>query len=170
MKKLLMFMLMATPIFVSAQESPAATVRKNFSRTTSVSTVIKADPAIVWALLTNAADYKRWNSTVISIEGEIAPGEKIRLKSTLDPKRTFKLKVKTFEPEKRLVWGDGKGNRTYTLTNNGNGTVAFSMTEKIGGLMFPMYAKYIPPFDASFDRFAADLKKEAEKIYGKDEG
>lgn len=164
MKKLLMFFVMTIPTFVSAQESPAATVRKTFSRTTSVSTVIKADPAVIWALLTNAADYKRWNSTVISIEGEIAPGEKIRLKSTLDPKRTFKLKVKTFEPEKRMIWGDGKGNRTYTLTNNGNGTIAFSMTEKIGGLMFPMYAKFIPPFDATFDRFAADLKKEAEKI------
>lgn len=159
-----MFFVMAIPTFVSTQESPAATVRKTFSRTTSVSAVIKADPAVIWALLTNAADYKRWNSTVISIEGQIAPGEKIRLKSTLDPKRTFKLKVKIFEPEKRMVWGDGKGNRTYTLTDQGNGNIAFSMTEKIGGLMFPMYAKYIPPFDATFDRFAADLKKETEKI------
>jgi hypothetical protein len=38
------------------------------------------------------------------------------------------------------------------------------MTEKIGGLMFPMYAKYIPSFDESFEQFAADLKKEAEII------
>ncbi len=164
MTKLLMLFAMTIPTFVSAQNAPAATVRKTFSRTTSVSTVIKADPAVIWALLTNAADYKRWNSTVVSIEGDIEPGEKIRLKSTLDPKRTFKLKVKTFEPEKHLVWGDSKGNRSYTLTPNGDGTVAFSMVEKIGGLMFPMYAKYIPPFDASFDRFAADLKQEAEKI------
>jgi hypothetical protein len=36
------------------------------------------------------------------------------------------------------------------------------MTEKIGGLMFPMYARYIPPFDGSFERFAADLKRQAE--------
>jgi hypothetical protein len=33
--------------------------------------------------------------------------------------------------------------------------------------MFPMYAKYIPSFDASFDAFAADLKKEAELIQSK---
>ena len=169
MKKLLMLFLMATPAFISAQESPAATVRKTFSRTTSVSTVIKADPAVIWALLTHAADYKRWNSTIISIEGDIAPGETIRLKSTLDPKRTFKLKVKTFEPENRMVWGDGKGKRTYTLTRNENGTTTFSMTEKIGGLMFPLYSKYIPPFDATFNRFAADLKQEAEKIGRNDE-
>jgi hypothetical protein len=38
------------------------------------------------------------------------------------------------------------------------------MTEKIGGFMFPMYAKMIPPFDESFDQFANDLKKESEII------
>ena len=30
-------------------------------------------------------------------------------------KRTFKLKVKEFVPEKRLVWGDAMGNRVYTI-------------------------------------------------------
>lgn len=39
------------------------------------------------------------------------------------------------------------------------------MTEKIGGLLFPMYAKYILSFDKSFEQFAADLKKEAEIIH-----
>ena len=47
----------------------------------------------------------------------------------------------------------------------GHGTVTFNMTERIGGLMFPMYAKYIPSFDESFNAFAADLKKEAELIH-----
>ena len=155
---------MAISTSAGAQTTKAATVRKTFNRITSVSATIQADTSIVWALLTNAADYKRWNSTVIGIEGEIAPGEKIRLKSTLDPKRTFKLKVKVFEPEKSLVWGDAMGNRTYTLTSAGNGAVAFLMTEKIGGPLFPLFANKIPSFDASFDQFAADLKKEAEAI------
>ena len=142
----------------------ASTTKTTFHRETSVSTVIKADEAIIWALLTNASDYPRWNSTVTSIQGNIALDEKIVLKSTLDAKRSFKLKVKEIETPKRLVWGDGKGRRTYMLRNNGDGTVTFTMHERIGGLMFPMYAKYIPPFDESFDRFAADLKKEAELI------
>ncbi|MGZ3931596.1 MAG: SRPBCC family protein [Bacteroidia bacterium] len=147
-----------------AQQPKASTTRTTFHRETSVSIEIKADPAIIWALLTKAPDYPRWNSTVVSIEGTIAPGETIRLKSTLDPKRTFKLKVKEFEPEKKLAWGDGQGRRVYTISKAENGAVLFSMTERIGGLMFPMYAKMIPPFDESFNRFAADLKKEAEKI------
>lgn len=147
-----------------APDGKATTVKKTFSRETSVSIEIKADPAIVWALLTNAFDYPRWNTTVISIEGIIANGEKIRLKSTLDPKRTFNLKVKEFEPEKRLVWGDGQGNRIYSITRKEAGRLVFSMNEKIGGLMFPLFAKYIPSFDLSFEQFAANLKKEAEII------
>jgi uncharacterized protein YndB with AHSA1/START domain len=166
------FMTMATAT-VLAQGQAAQTTRTTFHRETVVSTVIKADEAIIWALLTNASDYPRWNSTVTSIQGDIALGEKIVLKSTFDAKRSFKLRVKEFQPAQKLAWGDGKGLRTYTLHNNTStgsgepGSVTFTMTERIGGLMFPMYAKYIPSFDESFDRFAADLKKEAELIQNK---
>ena len=147
-----------------APNGKASTVKTTFSRETSVSIMIKADAAIVWALLTKASDYPRWNKTVTSIEGNIALGEKIKLKSILDAKRTFTLKIKEFEPTTRLVWGDMQGNRVYTIAQTGTGAITFTMTEKIGGLMFPMYASMIPPFDESFERFAADLKKEAETI------
>lgn len=146
------------------QNGKAFTVKTRFSRETSVGIDIKAEPAIIWALLTKASDYPRWSSTIISIEGKIALGEKIKIKSSLAPTRTFNLKVKEFVPEKRLVNGDGKGNRVYTLIDKGNGITNFTMNEKIGGLMFPLYAKYIPSFDQSFDDFANDLKNEAEKI------
>lgn len=141
----------------------AITIKKTFSRETSVKTIITADPAIIWALLTHAADYPRWNSTVISVQGEIVAGATIELKSKLDEKRTFKLKVKEFIPDKRLVWGDTMGNRTYELERSGTGTL-FTMTEKIGGPLFPLFAGMIPPFDETFDQFTSDLKKEAEKI------
>jgi len=148
----------------NTRDAKAATTKKTFSRETSVSTTIFADPAIVWALLTHASDIPRWNSTVTSVKGEIKEGETIELKSTLDAKRTFKLKVKEFVPEKRLVWGDAMGNRVYTLVKGDGGGVHFSMTEKIGGPLFPLFAGAIPSFDESFERYAADLKKEAETI------
>jgi len=146
------------------QNGKATTEKTTFGRTTSVSTNIKADPAIVWKLLTSASDYTRWNSTVVSIAGEIIAGGSIKLVSKLAPKRTFSLKVKEFVPEKMLVWGDMQGARIYEINRVGDGTVSFSMKEKIGGIMFPFYAKYIPSFDQSFEQFAADLKKEAEAI------
>ena len=145
-------------------DGKATTTRTTFSRETSVSTTIHADPSIVWALLTNSADIPRWNSTVTSIKGEIKEGETIELKSTLDEKRTFKLKVKEFLPNQRLVWGDAQGNRVYTIDRGSGKSVRFTMSETIGGPLFPLFAKYIPPFDESFERYASDLKKEAEAI------
>ncbi|HTE32218.1 MAG TPA: SRPBCC domain-containing protein [Chryseolinea sp.] len=146
------------------RQGKATTVKTTFSRETAVCIEIKADAAIVWALLTDASDYPRWNSTIISLKGKIALGEKIMLKSTLDAKRTFKLRVKEVDVEKRLVWGDGQGSRVYAITPSSKGTITFSMTEKLGGLIFPLYSSMIPSFDSSFEQFASDLKKEAESI------
>jgi uncharacterized protein YndB with AHSA1/START domain len=143
-------------------DGKATTIKRTFSRQTSVQTNIKADKAIIWALLTDASNYPNWNSTVISIDGKIALGESIRLVSKLAPTRTFKLKVKQFEPNVRMSWGDAMGNRIYELSSQANGSVLFSMSEKIGGPVFPLFAKLIPPFDESFETFAADLKKAAE--------
>ncbi|MBK6391011.1 MAG: SRPBCC domain-containing protein [Saprospiraceae bacterium] len=142
----------------------AETVKTTFSRQTTVSTDIQADASVIWALLTTADDYTRWNSTVTLLEGKIALDETIKLKSILDAKRTFKLKVKEMEVNKKLAWGDAQGTRVYTLDQKTNGLVTFTMREKIGGLLFPLFAKMIPPFDESFERFAADLKHEAELI------
>ncbi len=151
-----------TNLSTIAQNGKATTVKKTFNRTTSVSTLIDAPASTIWSLLTNAEKFPQWNSTIVSLEGSIAKGEKIRLKSTLDTSRTFKLKVKEITPNEKLVWGDAMGQRTYTLTKSGN-NILFSMTEKIGGFMFPLFANKIPAFDESFEQFAADLKKEAEK-------
>jgi uncharacterized protein YndB with AHSA1/START domain len=147
----------------TASNGKAVTSKSTFSRETSVSVNIEADAAIIWALLANAADFPRWNSTVISISGKIQSGETIELKSTLDEKRTFKLKIKEFVPNQRLVWGDPMGSRVYSLEKAGKGT-QFTMSEKIGGPLFPLFASMIPSFDESFEKFSADLKKEAETI------
>ncbi|HEY1957786.1 MAG TPA: SRPBCC domain-containing protein [Polyangiaceae bacterium] len=141
---------------------PATTTKKVFSRETEVALDIHAKPEDVWALLVNAADYPKWNSTVTSLDGRIAVGEKIRLKSILDEKRTFTLKVLELEAPTRMVWGDAMGKRTYLVTPKDASTVTFSMRERIGGPFFPLFAGMIPPFDAVFDKFAADLKKKAE--------
>ncbi|UXM90775.1 SRPBCC domain-containing protein [Paenarthrobacter sp. JL.01a] len=141
----------------------ATTTSKTFSRETRVATVIDASPSKVWGLLTDAKNYPNWNSTVVSIDGDIAPGSKITLVSTLDPSRTFKLKVKEFQAPTKLAWGDALGTRTYTITETNDGRSRFEMAEKIGGPVFPLFASKIPSFDGSFTRFAADLKAAAEK-------
>ncbi len=141
----------------------ATTVKKLFSRTTSVAVDIAASPDTVWALLTDVDTFKSWNSTIIDLTGKIAPGERIQLRSTLAPERTFKLKVKEFEPPHRLSWGDAMGTRIYTLSKNSDDGTHFTMSEKIGGPIFPLFARMIPPFDKSFNQFASDLKTAAEE-------
>lgn len=162
MKNFLTFLMLMTSLSSMAQNGKASTIKKTFSRTTSIQIQINSDVSSVWNLLTNASEYPKWNSTIVSIEGKIALGEKIKLKSTLDTSRVFKLKVKEFVPNEKLVWGDALGERTYSLTKGDSG-ILFSMTEKIGGFMFPLFASKIPSFDESFEQFAADLKMAAEK-------
>ncbi len=144
-----------------AQSQPASTIKKTFSRTTSVSTEIQADAATVWTLLTDAKDFPNWNSTVISIDGDIAVGEKIKLKSTLAPERTFKIRIKEMQDQERMVWGDAMGKRVFLIEKMADG-VRFTMTEKISSPMFPLFANQLPSFDENFDTYAADLKRAAE--------
>lgn len=146
----------------------ATKARQTFRMQRGVSINIRAKPEKIWSLLTTAAEFPRWNSTVASIEGEIALGQKIRLRVPIAPKRVFKLKVSELEPKKRMVWSDGaapmfKGVRTFTLLEREDGSVDFAMEEVFSGLMLPMIARALPDFAPSFERYAADLKSAAEQ-------
>lgn len=143
-------------------DGQARTTKKLFSRQTTVAIEIAAPAEKIWKLLTDADNIKSWNSTIVELTGKIAPGEKIQLRATLAPERTFKLKVKEFEPNKRLSWGDAMGTRTFTLAPNADGSTYFQMSETIGGPLFPLFARMIPSFDESFNQFARDLKSAAE--------
>lgn len=140
----------------------ASTVKKLFSRQTNVAVDIAAPATMIWNLLTDASKFATWNSTIVELKGTIAPGEKIQLISQLAPTRTFKLRVKEFDAPNRLSWGDAMGTRTYTLAKIAEDRTRFTMTEIIGGPIFPLFARMIPSFDESFNQFAADLKSAAE--------
>ena len=141
---------------------PATTERRLFSRETTVTVEINAPADRVWSLLTDASRIPSWTRTVLRVDGTIAAGERIALVSALDPKRTFKLRVTAFTPPRNLAWGDAMGTRTFDITPRSTGGVTFRMAERIGGPLFPLFARMIPPFDASFDQFAADLRRAAE--------
>lgn len=146
----------------------AQTTRQTFSLQYAIAIQIKASADKLWTLLTSAGDFPRWNSTVTSIEGTIALGQKIKLRVPIAPGRTFQLKVSELEPGKRMVWRDGmapmfQGVRTYTLTPRPDGTTEFAMTEVLSGLMLPMIKSSLPDFAPAFEQYVKDLKREAEK-------
>jgi hypothetical protein len=150
------------PIAASKQE-------KTFRMECAVRGDIRATPARIWSLLTNAAEFPRWNSTVAKIDGQIQAGQTLRLVATASPGRTFTPKVTRFEPERAMEWSDGfapmfKGVRTFTLTPKEDGVTEFEMIEVFSGAMLPMIKGSLPDFVPLFETYASDLKRAAEAV------
>ena len=88
-------------------EEPVITrARSAFSLMCGVKLTIHADPGRIWGLLTNAEDFPRWNSTVSSIEGQIAEGQSLRLRVP-GTDRAFAPTVSGFVPNERMIWTGG---------------------------------------------------------------
>jgi hypothetical protein len=143
--------------------------RSTFRLRHTVSAVIQAPPETIWTILTRADGMVDWNSTLTSIEGDIELGGTVRMQVPEAPGRTFKVKVARFVPNEEMVWREGNpvfflGIRTYSLTPNldQSGT-RFTMTEEFTGILLPLIARRLPDFGPIFERYAADLKVEAEK-------
>ncbi len=133
----------------------------------AVRCAVRATPERVWGLLTDAGRFPEWNSTVTSIEGHIALGEKLTIKVPLAPGRAFKPKVTRFEPNSAMEWSDGfapmfRGVRTFTLEKTATGT-EFSMVEVFSGVMLPMIKGSLPDFRPAFEAYAKDLQRAAEQ-------
>jgi hypothetical protein len=147
---------------VTAQQTKSA-----FRQSCSIRCDIHAPAEKVWALLTDAKRFPQWNSTVTSIDGEIALGQQLALRVPLDPKRTFKPKVTKLVANREMVWSDGfapmfHGVRTFELTGKPGGVTEFSMGETLSGIMLPMIRGSLPDFAPAFETYAADLKRAAE--------
>jgi hypothetical protein len=134
----------------------------------SVRVSIRATPERIWALLTDAAEFTRWNNTVEKVDGKIALGERVTVHPKINPGRAFPVTVAEFKPSRSMVWTGGmplglfKGERRFTLTPGLNGDVEFSMREEYTGFMAPLICRSIPDLQPAFDEFASDLKRAAE--------
>jgi hypothetical protein len=135
----------------------------------SASTTIQASPRTIWQILTDASSYPEWDPNMISITGTIAPGESLAILTTLDPNRTFNVKVTTFEPEKKMVWSSGmplglfNGERTFTLEPVGEGQTRVTTREEFKGLLLPLFSKSLDKTEPTFEQFVQGLKQRAEQ-------
>jgi len=135
----------------------------------SATTEIKASPEKVWGILTDAAKYTEWDKGMISLDGKIAPGEKLTIYAKIAPNRAFKVTVSEFVPNSRLVWSSGMplglftGKRSFSLVPLGNGQVKFTIQEAFSGLMLPLIGGSIPDLNSTFATYASALKARAEQ-------
>lgn len=133
----------------------------------AVTRTIDAPAQTVWDVLMDADSFADWNDSIISFEGPIELGNKVKLVSVVNPKRSFSLLVSTLEAPRRMVWEDGmplglfKGVRTYEVTPM-NGGSEFSMVEEYTGPLAGLMTKMIPDMTESFTLFADSLKRAAE--------
>ncbi len=121
----------------------------------------------------NADGYADWNDAVISIQGPIREGDTIKLVSTVSPKRTFNLRVTQMQAPSRMAWSDGmrlglfRGERTFSITGNGDVRSEFTMVEDFTGPLAGLVTKAIFDLTDSFDTFADSLKNAAEAGHGR---
>ena len=81
--------------------------------------------------------------------------------------RTFAPKVSGVVPCEHMVWTGGfapvfKSVRTFQLRSLNDGSTDFTMQERFSGLMLPLVKGSLPDFGPIFERYANDLKLEAE--------
>ncbi len=118
--------------------------------------------------MTDAAGLPAWDSGIQRVEGRIATGETIKVYSEVSPGRAFPAKVVDFTPGRTMRWSGGmplglfKGERTFTLTPQGERMTRFTMREEYSGPMLPMIWRSMPDLQPSFDKFTNGLKRQAE--------
>jgi hypothetical protein len=128
---------------------------------------IQAGPDAVWRVLADASAYPTWDSGVKSVDGTIAPGEKIKVVSEASPGRAFPVTVTEMVPGQSMTWAGGmplglfRGVRTFTLTPEDRGT-RFRMREEYTGPLLPVIWRSMPDLGPSFEQFARGLKARTE--------
>ena len=128
---------------------------------------IDAAPQAVWAALVDGAAWSSWDSGVNGVDGTIASGATITIRSKAAPGRAFPVKVTTFDPPRTMVFTGGlplglfRGVRTYRLSPSGAGT-RFEMREEYSGPLLSVMWRSMPDLSPSFAQFAAGLRARVE--------
>ncbi|MFK7905333.1 MAG: SRPBCC family protein [Chitinophagales bacterium] len=106
---------------------------------------ISASPKRVWEVFTNFEDYGNWNPFILSIEGNVKMGERIKINAG---GMRFKPEVLAFEENKELRWkgkflfeGIFDGEHIFLIEDNKDGTVTFKQEEKFSGILVGLFAK-----------------------------
>jgi len=89
--------------------------------------------------------------------------------------RVFTPRVSDVVPDQRMTWTGGfspvfKGVRTFELRPRPDGSTEFVMEERFSGLMLPLVQRSLPDFGPVFERYASDLKHEAELCRSNSQG
>jgi hypothetical protein len=132
-----------------------------------VTTRVNAPAERVWETLLDTALWPSFDPAIERVDGAPIRGGTMTVHTTRG--RAFPMKVTTLVAHQRMVLTGGmplglfKGERTYTVSPNPDGSVQFSMREAFTGLLAPLVGRSLPDMQPSFDTFAANLKHRSER-------
>lgn len=132
---------------------------------------MNAQPALVWAILVDAAKYRDWNPEIVGVDGRIGRGERITARVRLGSGaiRRVGLVVTALDDPQRMEWTPGMpfglfvGKRTFTVVPKGRGT-EFRLHLEMKGLLLPLILKSVGDRQPEVDSFSAALKSRAESL------
>jgi hypothetical protein len=129
---------------------------------------IHATADTVWEIITDGSAYPEWDSGIAKVEGTIADGQRIKVRSALNPRRSFPVKVGQSGNRRIMTWTGGmplgllQGVRTFTVVPDGELT-HLRVREEFTGPLLPLAARSMPDLQPSFTQFVNGVKARAEK-------
>lgn len=137
----------------------------------STEIMIEAPPAVVWEKLADPGKYPDWNPFVISLEGDLEVGSRLRVQMRPPGGKatTFKPTVTAVETNKYLEWlghlgikGLFDGRHQFKLEAIGEGT-RFLQSEEFTGILVPLFSRMLDiKTRAGFEAMNQALKERSE--------
>lgn len=129
--------------------------------------------ADVWQCLVDLPAHAQWNPFIRSIEGRLAPGERLKVRLQMQDGKTmvFRPTVIEFEPGRKLTWqgrllvsGIFDGRHEFDVCPNQDGSTTFRQAEQFSGILVPLLRRgFYSGIQDNFKRMNEALKGRVEQ-------
>jgi len=137
------------------------------------SIVINASAQAVWQVLTDFARYPQWNTFIVSVEGRLVVGSRLKNSMVINGKtQVFSPRVLEAEPNRKLIWlgslwfrGVFDGRHEFIIEPIGQNQVRLVQQEFFSGVLVGPILKMIGKITLdNFEKMNRGIKAEAEKM------
>ena len=133
---------------------------------------ISASAEMVWRVLTYFPDYPKWNPFLVSIQGSLSPGQRLKIQARFSQDREYKfspLVVKVIPATElrwrrwRLIEGIFDREQAFFIIPNGIKGVRFIQREHFSGMLVSLVMPFITEKTLkAFNLMNLALKRTAE--------
>jgi hypothetical protein len=133
---------------------------------------VAASPEMVWRVLTYFPDYPKWNPFLVSIQGSLSPGQRLKIQARLSQDREYKFSPRVVKviPASELRWrrwrlieGIFDREQAFFIVPNGIKGVRFVQREHFSGLLVSLVMPFITKKTLkAFNLMNLALKRTAE--------